>query len=489
MLQRWLALILTLTLWLHAVHAAPSPPDAAKSKVEKKDFTVSLFMRDQKFEEAVAANDKKFFHWTVNVSPTASDGSVVDAFDVTDGAYIREGYKDSTKSNPELKKFAFQYKYDVNPSKANTLQGRIRIGSAKTSTQKVLEILKKVQIPSACQAENCVDWAESAIGRLQEAKLVSKFDVQSFSQNALQYGFKRYRNIMTGEKRLSNKQMLKEMMVIADLKKDGTIKQPCGATSCRISKRELYDQELEANTITTTEGEGLNCKKSKSKKPNSTLLDPSLKGQFRGKSPIAETENQVQTKNLVEYIGHILAAANEFIIKVEVTIFENYVPLVPKIIDNYKKEKEAKKVADHKEDSLEFFEHMLTEPIKGFAGMLHSFAQDYIPGEKQVEKELLEKQPDKPPENQNKPSSSDAGPVFKVRFCQNDGGAPPCTLMNAPQNQCGKAIGIGKNFKASSPRQIDLVRLEQTDSGIHEFNDRIAAFKSERTAPSAEAAA
>ncbi|KAK2599125.1 hypothetical protein QQS21_005386 [Conoideocrella luteorostrata] len=289
----------------------------------------------------------------------------------------------------------------------------------------------------------------------------------------------------------------------------------------------------------------------------------------------------IKSNNSAEFIGQFLAATYEFKTKVEVTIFENYVPLVPEIIDNYKKEKaeydsfngsetklekagrivkivgkgvgntvndvlrdwvpgyreaednvqkqahkilqEAKNVSNHKEGSLEFFENVLNSPFTVFKGTVDSFAQNYIPGEKQMENELGKQSGKQPGEKQTEnelgkqsgKQPGNIGPVFKVLFCQNDGGGQPCVHIKAPQNQCVvmpdkwdntvsyirlekeeditcefymKGDCVGNSFKASSPRSIDLVRLEQADSHLHDFNDKIAAFKCERRAPPAAAA-
>lgn len=232
-------LALFLLLWLQGPGAVDAAPDLAL--VENKDFTLSLFLRnDRSFDDAVKMKDKRFFHWTLDVSQQGSRGSLVDSFDVSNQAQIRQGPGDAIFNPPRPGKtasdFRFQYKNDVEPGKSSKLIARIKIGTAKAATNQVREALQGLEIPQVCSGESCVEWARSGIRRLQERNWVTKFDVGSFCDKAVQYGFERYAHLRKSKP--SFEQFQKEKTAIAEYGKDGVVKHWSRTNPCVIQRRD-----------------------------------------------------------------------------------------------------------------------------------------------------------------------------------------------------------------------------------------------------------
>ncbi|KHN96101.1 uncharacterized protein MAM_05949 [Metarhizium album ARSEF 1941] len=229
MSRRWLTLLFCLGLWLQCARAAPPgiPPDP--DRVEWKDVTVSLFRRPdyRTFADAVLDKDLNYFHWTIDVSPQHTGGQYVDSFDVSNGVQVRQGPKENIETNlarpgATSPDFRFQYKYNVEPAKAVTLQARIKIGSAEVSTIDVLKALQELDMPGP--GESCVAWAQLAVRSLQRGEVVREFHVETFFEKALEYGFERCRVVQ--DPNIPVERIPHENMVIAELGQDGDIVKP-----------------------------------------------------------------------------------------------------------------------------------------------------------------------------------------------------------------------------------------------------------------------
>ncbi|PHH92841.1 hypothetical protein CDD83_4513 [Cordyceps sp. RAO-2017] len=169
--------------------------------------------------------DAKFFHWAILSSAERVAYQVADAFDASNGRQVTQG---KTKiDNVPLEKggqppFLFQYKYNVKPSKAATLLASVSIGKAETSTQRLVDILKEVDIP--CQdGESCVDWALGAIKALQHAGLVREFEVEKdFAPKTLEYGFQQFQRLLRDKTRPAD-EVEEERTAVAEYGRDNNI--------------------------------------------------------------------------------------------------------------------------------------------------------------------------------------------------------------------------------------------------------------------------
>ncbi|KAK2608769.1 hypothetical protein QQS21_002626 [Conoideocrella luteorostrata] len=95
-------------------------------------------------------------------------------------------------------------------------------------------------------------------------------------------------------------------------------------------------------------------------------------------------------KKTLEPVGHILVAAYEFQTKVAVPIFENYVPLVPEIMDNFKKEREEYESFKGKETELQKAKRIVKLVGKGTVNTVNDVRRDWVPAYKEAEDSIKE---------------------------------------------------------------------------------------------------